>query len=287
MPELPEVETIRQDLRRKIIGKKITEFKALYPKVAAGKPQEVAAFLVGKKISEIDRRGKLMIFRFEKATDVLLVHLKMTGQLVYVFKNTIVGGGHSFKTLNTQLPDKFTGAIFTFGDASQLFFNDLRKFGYLKLVTEEQSIKVLDGFGIEPLTKDFTFAKFLALLKNKKTNIKALLLNQALIAGIGNIYADEICHAAGVLPTRRTATLTPAEIKKLHIASNAIIKKAVKYRGTTFNNYIDSEGNKGNFSAHLKVYGSKNARCKTCKTGTIEKTKVAGRGTHFCRNCQK
>jgi formamidopyrimidine-DNA glycosylase len=118
-------------------------------------------------------------------------------------------------------------------------------------------------------------------------NIKALLLNQALIAGIGNIYADEICHTAGVLPTRRTATLTSAEIKKLYDAANTIIKKAVKYRGTTFNNYIDSEGNKGNFSAHLKVYGSKNARCKTCKTGIIEKTKVAGRGTHFCRNCQK
>lgn len=287
MPELPEVETIRQDLRRKILHKKITAFEALYPKVAAGKPKELAEFLVGKKIIEIDRRGKLMIFRFEKNDSVLLVHLKMTGQLVYVFKNTIVGGGHSFKTLNTHLPDKFTGAIFTFTDKSKLFFNDLRKFGYLKLTDALGLEKALQGFGVEPLTPEFTFAAFSKLLKTKKMNIKAVLLNQAFIAGIGNIYADEICHAAGVLPTRRTATLTPGEIKKLYQAANVIIKKAIKYRGTTFNNYIDSEGNKGNFSAHLKVYGSKNARCKTCTTGIIEKTKVAGRGTHFCRVCQK
>lgn len=287
MPELPEVETIRQDLRRQIIGKKIADFQTMYPKVAAGKPKELVMFLVGKKIQEIDRRGKLMIIRFEKASEVLLVHLKMTGQLVYVFKSTIVGGGHSFKTLNTHLPDKFTGAIFTFADGSKLFFNDLRKFGYLKLADATALEKVLKGFGIEPLTPHFTFAKFATLIKTKKMNIKALLLNQALIAGIGNIYADEICHAAGVLPTRRTATLKSEEIKKLFQACNSIIKKAINYRGTTFNNYVDSEGNKGNFSAQLKVYGAKNAQCKTCKKGKIEKTKVAGRGTHFCGTCQK
>jgi hypothetical protein len=146
MPELPEVETIRQDLRKKIIGKKIKNFETLYPKVAAGKPNETAVFLVGKTIAEIDRRGKLMIVRFKKNDEVLLVHLKMTGQLIYVFKKTIIGGGHSFKTLNTQLPDKYTGAIFTFSDGSKLFFNDLRKFGYLKLADTAQLKKVLAGF---------------------------------------------------------------------------------------------------------------------------------------------
>jgi formamidopyrimidine-DNA glycosylase len=274
-------------LRKKIIGKKIKNFETLYPKVAAGKPNETAVFLVGKTIAEIDRRGKLMIVRFKKNDEVLLVHLKMTGQLIYVFKKTIIGGGHSFKTLNTQLPDKYTGAIFTFSDGSKLFFNDLRKFGYLKLADTAQLKKVLAGFGIEPLTHEFTYGAFSVLIKTKKMNIKTLLLNQALVAGVGNIYADEICHAAGVLPMRRTQTLTKDEIKKLYQATNAIIKKAIHYRGTTFNNYVDSDGRTGNFVRFLKVYERDGERCLACKKGLIHKKKIAGRGTHFCPHCQK
>jgi formamidopyrimidine-DNA glycosylase len=120
-------------------------------------------------------------------------------------------------------------------------------------------------------------------------NVKALLLDQSLVAGIGNIYADEICFAAGVLPSRKTTSLVERDIKKLYSCSKSILTKAIKYRGTTFNNYIDSEGNKGNFSAFLKVYARKGKPCLRCRNNdsVIEKSRVAGRGTHFCRVCQK
>ncbi len=287
MPELPEVETIRQDLRKKIIGKKIKAVEIISSTVARGCGPATASFLRGKCIQEVDRIGKLLIFLFAKNNHSLTLHLKMTGQLIYVFKQTIIGGGHSFATLNAKLPDRHTRVIFTFHDGSKLFFNDLRKFGYIKLVDPAEKAKIIAGFGIEPLTPVFTLKAFAQVFKNKKTNLKALLLNQKLIAGVGNIYADEICHAARILPFRRADSLKTAEVKRLFLATQAILKKAITYRGTTFNNYVDSEGNVGNFSKHLKVYGAQNARCKTCRSGRIQKTVVAGRGTHFCVECQR
>ncbi len=288
MPELPEVETIRQDLRQKILHKKMSSVEIIGRKVARGQAHDIMKIASGKVFKEIDRVGKLLIFEIG-TTDVLflLVHLKMTGQLIYIDDGVAIGGGHSFKTLNKNLPDKHTQMIFKFEGGATLFFNDMRRFGYVALATPVEKEKIVARFGIEPLTPQFTAEKFVSLFKKRKTSVKALLLNQALIAGIGNIYADEMCHDAGILPDRPAHSLQTKELLKLYDSAKRVLAKAVAHRGTTFNNYVDSDGNKGNFLSFLKVYGRAGLLCLTCKEEVIRKKRVAGRGTHFCTRCQK
>ncbi len=288
MPELPEVETIRQDLHRKVLDKKIIAVEILHGKTLHG--QGVVAFqneLLKKSFTDIERVGKLLIFSIKNSDNFLLAHLKMTGQFIYCYKDTIVAGGHSFKVFDKTLPSKHTRVVVAFADNSKLFFNDSRLFGYLKIVDKKEKDRLVGKYGIEPLAKNFTLKNFTNVLVKRKTSIKALLLNQEIIAGIGNIYADEALHMAGILPGRLAVSLSAAELKKLHASIEKIIRTAIKYRGTTFNNYVDSEGNRGNFSKHLKVYDRTGEKCLSCKTGIIEKTRVAGRGTHFCKICQK
>lgn len=287
MPELPEVETIRQDLRRKILHNPIQNVEIFFDKAVGGKRAEIIDFLTRKSFIDVERRGKLLIFRIQNKPGAALLHLKMTGQLIYKVHDKVFAGGHSFSTMDTDLPNKHTQVAITFADRSILLFNDSRRFGYIKIVNDEELKKTLAKYGIEPLQDDFTFEAFSNLIKKRKMNIKALLLNQALISGIGNIYADEICHAAHIQPTRRTSTLTAQEIRKLYDETLRIIALAVEYRGTTFNNYVDSDGKTGNFSSLLKVYERDGERCLTCKKGTVQKKRVAGRGTHYCARCQK
>jgi formamidopyrimidine-DNA glycosylase len=286
MPELPEVETIRQDLRKKILHKKIMEVKIFFDKVVGGKKKETIKSLFHNSFTEVDRIGKLLIFRLEKNNEVILLHLKMTGQLICLIKDHIFAGGHSFAHIEKDLPSKHTQFMVIFADHSKLFFNDSRRFGYVKSISTDKLDTVLVKFGMEPLQKSFTLKKFAELIKKRKMNLKALLLNQQLIAGIGNIYADEICFDAKILPTRRTTSLSDKDIKQLFHSILKILKKAIKYRGTTFNDYVDSEGKKGNFSHYLKVYERKKQECLRCG-GIIIKKRIAGRGTHFCEKCQK
>lgn len=294
MPELPEVETIRQDLRKKLLNKKIVQVVVVREKAIRETKFALPEKLIGNKVVEIERVGKLIMLKLQKPALYLLVHLKMTGQLIYKSKNNIVVGGHSLTEgtkshgeVSWELPDKHTQIIIEFEKDGTLYFNDMRRFGYARLVTPEQKELIAATYGIEPLTKNFTLTNLTELLKKKKTNLKALLLNQAFIAGIGNIYADEICHMAGVLPDRNTATLKDVEIKKLFQATQKVIKLAVKERGTTFNSYVDSDGKKGNFVRFLKVYERSKMKCLTCKIAIIQKKKVAGRGTHYCLKCQR
>jgi len=291
MPELPEVETIKRDLSV-LVGQKIIKVKILSPKTA----QPSAAFfekkLLGQKIKLIDRRGKLLILTI--SSDLfLLIHLKMTGQLIYQDKKTKISGGHSLskesaeKAIGGNLPNKHTRAIFSFSGGGCLFFNDLRKFGYLKLVSDKELEKILiNNYGPEPLSKEFTLQKFTNIFKNRRVNLKALLLNQKLIAGLGNIYVDESLFQAGLKPTRLANQVKLLEIKKLFMAINQIIERAIKYRGTTFSDYIDATGHKGNFSSLLRVYGRNKQPCFSCNQPII-KIKLAGRGTHYCQKCQK
>ncbi|OGH68984.1 MAG: DNA-formamidopyrimidine glycosylase [Candidatus Magasanikbacteria bacterium RIFCSPHIGHO2_02_FULL_45_10] len=285
MPELPEVETIRQDLRQKILNTKIVQVKVLREKAVRSSTFSLPKNLTGKMFSEVERVGKLLMLKVGER--YLLIHLKMTGQLIYIKHNKIIAGGHSFPALNTQLPDKHTQIIITFKDGGILYFNDMRRFGYARLVTAAEKEKIAATYGIEPLTSSFTYQKFSEVLNQKKTILKALLLNQAYFAGIGNIYADEICHEARVLPNRRANTLTEAETKKFYNATKKILTKAVRYRGTTFNNYLDGEGKKGNFVSFLKVYNRDGLKCKICKKSLIHKKTLAGRGTHYCPVCQR
>ncbi len=283
MPELPEVETIRSDLKKKILNKKIKKVEVRLPKIVH--PENFAVTIKNNTFTDITRRGKLMIFHLGSG-GCMLVHLKMTGQLVYRDHGSITAGGHSQKGMGLDLPNKYSHVIFILEDGSQLFFNDLRQFGYLRIVDQAELDVVLAKFGIEPLSPDFTATRWSELLKNRKTNIKAFLLNQAVVTGIGNIYADEVLFASHVLPTRTVDSLTQREKTAIYKNIRAIIKKAIDHRGTTFNDYVDADGKKGSFIQFLKVFHKDGQPCPDCGA-IIQKTRVAGRGTHFCGECQK
>jgi formamidopyrimidine-DNA glycosylase len=173
-----------------------------------------------------------------------------------------------------------------FNDGSKLFFNDLRKFGWARLIDDKGVNEIIESHGPEPLTKEFT-AKYLAALVKKYPNrkIKQILLDQKLIGGIGNIYADESCFCAGILPIRIAGKIKPAEIKKLYKCINRIIKLAIAKKGTSADTYVRTNGQPGGMEPYLKVYGREGEKCKRCG-GTINKIKLNGRGTHFCPKCQ-
>ncbi len=288
MPELPEVETIRNGLRRFVLNKEIKELNIF--------DKKLNSFLFGyrelenDKILEIDRIGKLLIFKFKKSSLFLLIHLKMTGQLVYLPKNSekLMVGGHSdsgreliekkdFKHLRFQI---------NFLNGDILFLNDTRRFAYVKLVNLEELNQIKNRFGLEPLEK-IRYSDFSKLLERRANkNVKAFLLDQSLVSGIGNIYADEILFASGILPQRKVFSLKEAEKKLIFSNISRILKLAVKKRGTTFSNYIDAEGQTGGFVKLLKVYGRDGQKCQKCYN-LILKDKVAGRGTHYCSKCQK
>lgn len=298
MPELPEVETIARDLSGHLAGRRIEAVEVLAEKTVWPAPAVFKAGLVGRKIAKVGRRGKLIIISLSPARagapDYLLIHLKMTGQLIYSDRRTRIAGGHSLTKAATgdaavggTLPNRHTRAVLTLSGGGRLFFNDLRRFGYLKLTSGSELEKILArSYGPEPLTPEFSLAAFAAVLKGKTTKIKALLLDQTMIAGLGNIYVDESLYAARLKPQRSAGSLRPAEVKALWQAINRIIRQAVKYRGTTFSDYRDSSGRAGNFSRFLKVYGRAGENCPRCGR-PIQKVKVAGRGTHYCPHCQK
>lgn len=293
MPELPEVETIRRDLAAAISGRKIVSADILSPRTATPSAALFKKESAGRKITKVGRRGKLLIFRLSPKKgskfDYLLIHLKMTGQLIYADKKKKIAGGHSLDTREElkELPNKHTRAIITMAGGGKLFFNDLRKFGYLKLVSQAELDRLLkNNYGPEPLTPAFTFPAFKDALSHTNVKIKAALLNQKLISGLGNIYADEVLWAAKIRPDRPTKKVTEAELKKLFASINKIIKLAIKHRGTTFSDYVDSRGRKGNFSKFLKVYGRGGEKCPNCQN-PLKKSKISGRGTHYCPICQK
>jgi len=293
MPEMPEVETIRRDLSAALEHRTIQAVHIFSPKTVRPNAAFFKKALVGAKMAKIERRGKLLILALspsgtKKPLQYLLIHLKMTGQLIFRDKKTVLAGGHSASPVaSPDLPSKHTRVILDFSGQGRLFFNDLRRFGYLKIVDQAELDAILENsYGPEPLTPEFSMAALQNILKGKKTKIKALLLDQKKIAGLGNIYVDESLFAARIRPERLAGSLKPTEITKLYQAINQIIKLAIKHRGTTFNNYRDSEGRKGNFSRFLKVYGRKGEKCPVCGRALV-RIKVAGRGTHYCPHCQK
>jgi len=322
MPELPEVETIRRGLSKMIVGKIITKVVIKKPNLVKQAQASFCRNLINSKFTKTDRIGKLLIFTVVRsqikadctqanAEVYLLMHLKMTGQLVYCDADSFVAGGHanskkeeeqfqSGKTEEFCQPGKYTHIIFELedneGKISKLFFNDLRQFGTLKVVDEKELKEIKSKYGIEPGQPNFTFKNFQKALgvnkgnkKPRRANVKATLLNQAIISGLGNIYVDEALFAAKIHPQRTVDTVTEVEQKLLFNSVKRIIKLALKYNGTTFSDFIDSKGKKGNFKQMLKVYGREGEKCKKPRcNGEIQKIKkVAGRGTRFCPKCQK
>ncbi len=285
MPELPEVETLKRELSRKLVGKTIAKTEVNWAKMVAPlSPAELGRELKGEKIAAIERRAKILIITLV-GKKLILIHLKMTGQLIFQdvrHPHKLVVGGHPQKE-----PFTHTRLILHFQDGSKLLFNDLRKFGWFRLSHSEHLAELTKKIGPEPLSKNFTLDYFQSLFKRfPKRKVKQLLLDQHLIAGLGNIYVDESCFLAKVLPTRLAHSLKPSETKKLHQEIICVLKFSIASGGTSARNYRRSDGSKGNFIKHLKVYGRGGKPCLRCK-GEINKIRLNCRGTHFCERCQK
>ena len=285
MPELPEVEVVRLQLDKHLPGKKISGVEVLDGKaVAHDKAAEKK--LAGLTLGRVMRKGKLLVIATDQSDVWLLAHLKMTGQLIYVAKNQeMAGGGHTLSSTDTQLPHRHTRLIITFSDGGTLYFNDLRKFGYVKVVTQAEKDAELANYGREPIADDFTFAYFDEVLGQRKTSIKAFLLAQKHIAGLGNIYVGEVCFRAKVRPDRIVHALSETERRALHESCREVLEESIAVGGTTFYSFKDANGGEGGFSQHLQVFQREGRACYRCGE-TIQKIKHAGRGTHFCPGCQ-
>lgn len=273
MPELPEVETIRRQLDEALAGKRIESVELLKSGREEPAGKEFVACLVGKKIKNIQRRAKLIVWRFDDGS-VMFTHLKMTGRLVLADKGLKSG--------------KHDRAIFSFTDhknGKDLIWSDVRQFGFMKCLSAEEAKKVLDAYGPEPLEIN---AKELAerLLKPKTRKVKVALMDQTTIAGIGNIYADEALFRSGVRPTRPLGRLTVKERLEIAKQIQALLKLSIKHRGTSANDYVDASGQQGNFLKLLQVYGRGGEKCVKCGT-PIKRIVIGQRGTHFCPKCQR
>ncbi len=270
MPELPEVETIKRGLEKKIVGKTIADFDSDWHK-AINKPLATYRRLVkGLKIKKVWRRAKMLGLDLSQGKKILF-HLKMTGQLVYQGE-----------------PNKFTHAIFTFSDKSKLFFNDVRKFGWVRLFKDDELEKVLEkmNLGPEPLESDFT-VKYLkrVAVRRARTKVKQFIMDPQVVVGVGNIYSDEVCYYAKVRPDRLVKDLTDKEIKLIHKGIIKILTASIKAQGTTFSNYVNADGEAGAFVKQLKVYQRYGQKCYKCK-GKIVRMKISGRTSSYCPRCQ-
>lgn len=309
MPELPEVETVRKGLERLIVGKTIKDVGHDWPKSFPNASADVEQFLRGARINSVRRRAKVLLIELDSSYS-LVIHLKMTGQLVYVakaskeqsmVKNEIsseedktagdlrFGAGHPNDSLVGELPDRSTRVIFTFSDGSHLYFNDQRKFGWIRLLPAVQ-VPEIDFFkkvGPEPLAEDFLPADFVTRIRRRaNTSIKAALLDQTVIAGVGNIYADESLWGAYIHPARRVREVADKELELLYAELRYVLNLSIEKGGSTDRNYVNAEGKRGSYIDFARVFRRERLPCPRCGT-SIEKTKVAGRGTHTCHVCQK
>lgn len=286
MPELPEVETVRSGLSRLLPGRIIKSATHDWPKSFPNSAHDVQQFLIGAKVTEVKRRAKVLLI--ELSTDYsLVIHLKMTGQMVFVGPERF-GAGHPNDSLVNQLPDKSTRVHVTFTDKSELFFNDQRKFGWMRLMPtiEVPNIDFMQKVGPEPLDTEFTWQIMRDRMQRRKnSNIKAVLLDQTVLAGVGNIYADESLWGAKIHPTTLVRDLTDNQVKLLHQELQFVLHLAIEQGGSSNHTYVNAEGKKGSYMNFARVFRREGLACPRCGD-TIVKSKVAGRGTHTCPTCQ-
>lgn len=288
MPELPEVETVRIGLSRLLPGKVVQNVVHDWPKSFPNASAAVRQFLIGASLTQVRRRAKVLIIDLD--TDYsLVIHLKMTGQLVFRSKTVHFGAGHPNDSLVGELPDKTTRVICTFTDGSNLYFNDQRKFGWMRLMPtiEVEHLDFFKKVGPEPLAANFSAQDFMARLQRRaNSGIKAVLLDQTVVAGIGNIYADESLWAAQIHPQARVRDVSRAKLQTLYQQLRAILTLSIEKGGSTDRNYVNAEGKRGSYLSFANVFRRNGLPCPRCGT-TIIKLKVAGRGTHICPQCQK
>ncbi len=272
MPELPEVETVAADLRRQLIGARFVGAHILWPRtLAEPDPEALNARLAARQVIDIGRRGKYLMLHLDSG-EALIIHLRMTGQLEIVTDGAPVLGGVHLR------------ARFDLEDGRRLAFTDARKFGRIWLVKDAET--VVGKLGPEPLDWTFTPETLAARLRGRRVAIKALLLDQTVVAGVGNIYADEALFLAGVHPQRRAASLSTDEIGLLCEAIRLVLRESIDQRGTMLRDYRTPYGQDGTYQNHLRVYQQTGQPCPRCGT-TIERIRVTQRGTHFCPRCQQ
>lgn len=268
-------------------GLLIESVESDWPKSFPNSQADVDRFLVNCQIKHVHRRAKVLII--ELSSDYsLIVHLKMTGQLVFVGEKRF-GAGHPSRDLVGELPAKSTRVTIGFSDGSKLYFNDQRKFGWMRLLptVEVPQIDFFKKVGPEPLEEGFSPALFSQrLIRRKNTSIKAALLDQTVVAGIGNIYADESLWMAKIHPATRVSDAPKTKLEKLHQAIIDVLKLSISKGGSTDKNYVDARGRKGSYLSFANVFRKNGQPCPRCGH-TIEKIRVAGRGTHYCPHCQK
>ncbi len=273
MPELPEVESIKLTLAEKILGKTIVDVKILWPPAALSLPdRDFSDLVVGSDIEDIGRRGKYLLIHLNNGL-TMITHFRMTGRMIYYSQN--------------QSPDKHTHIIF-YLENGEMHYSDIRKFGRVQLVSTKYISKVpsLSKLGPEPLDEEFAFDKLGKQLSSKKKCIKASLLDQTVIAGLGNIYVDEALFRSAILPERGTNSLKASEVILLYNSICDVLSEGIEARGTSFRDYRDADGKKGSFQDRLMVYGRGGQECRICEQA-LERKKIAGRTTVFCSQCQK
>lgn len=288
MPELPEVETIARELQQVMPRVRVTGLEVRLPKIVKLPLARLRRALVGSHIQRVHRRAKLVLIDFSSG-QTIVIHLKMSGQLIWRSRTgRLRVGGHPIPHGVEHLPNKYSHVIIT-TNRGVLFFNDQRQFGFVKLVPTKAIERWLEdeGYGPEPLSDDFTLTVFENILKRHRVKrVKPTILDQTVIAGIGNIYADESLFYARIRPTRRIWTLSPMERHDLWRGIRHVMNLAIKHKGTTADAYRTANGRPGGMMPYLRVYGRAGQPCKRCD-GTIKKITLAGRGTQYCPSCQR
>lgn len=287
MPELPEVETVKRGLQRLLVGRTIKDVEIGWHKSFQATKADIDQFVVGAKINSIERRAKLLIVQLNSGYS-LIIHLKMTGQLVYRGQERF-GAGHPNDSLLGELPDKSTRVMFGFTDDTKLFFNDQRKFGWIKLIPNKE-VNIQDfikKLGPEPLENTFSSDLFISRLKRRNNSaIKAVLLDQTTLAGIGNIYADEALFLSKIHPRLRVKDIPKSKLITLYQSIIDVLRLSIDNGGSSDRNYIDVDGKRGKYLHFAKVFRKQGSPCLSCGQ-TIIKIRVAGRGTHICPREQK
>lgn len=286
MPELPEVETIKLGLQKLIVGKTIKNVDVRKAKIFVGDPKEV----IGKKIESVERRGKILIINLSGGISIL-IHFKLSGQIVWIphVEGESVTLGHPVPFAGTELPAKTTHVIFDI-DGGKLFYNDLRQFGWIRVIRnigDIGKIKEINKMGPEPFDKEFT-VEYLKKVFNKTSKpIKLVLLDQEKIAGIGNIYANDALFEAGIMPTKPAKQLSDLAIKQLKKAIIKVLKEGIKYGGSSAKDeaYIKPNGEPGGYQNHFRVYQRNGQKCRKCD-GIVKRMNLGGRGTFYCEKCQ-
>ena len=291
MPELPEVETITRQLEKVLVGHKIVGVEVKHPKSFRGDKSKI----VGQKITGMRRRAKMMMVALANGYFVL-VHLKMTGQVIYRNGKKNVAGGHPTRSTSSgraadwvgELPSRHTRVIVNLDNGAKLFFNDQRIFGWMKVVTREGLERELKNYGLDIIDETVTGDYFYSMLQKSRRAVKLVITDQVKIAGVGNIYANDGLWCAGIDPRREANKINKQESDKLLTCLRQVINAGIKYGGATASddNYVNASGLGGKYQEHFLVYERVGAKCHGCKS-IIVKTKLGGRGTYFCPECQR